>query len=149
MWTVFSWLRLCWWFVMNLQVPCYVGKFLNSLTTVSCLRSTSLFVARWNSIIDHVSLVPLLIKNLIQVLVYLLWLTLLCEIRRTSCVRNTRIVMLCWKYTCMQVLRSAFVYFNITRPVFMVYADGQLGRETPYATRVVINILEGYVNDSK
>jgi hypothetical protein len=34
------------------------------------------------------------------------------------------------------------MYLNILRPLFMVYADGQLGRETPYATGVVISILE-------
>jgi len=33
------------------------------------------------------------------------------------------------------------MYMNIRRPLFMVYADGQLGRETPYATRVVISVF--------
>ena len=44
--------------------------------------------ARWNSIIKHVSFVPPLIKNLIQISIYLLLRTLLCEINTGSFIRN-------------------------------------------------------------
>ena len=43
-------------------------------------RSSFVLRARWNSIIKHVPFVPPLIKNLIQISVYLLLRSLLCEI---------------------------------------------------------------------
>jgi hypothetical protein len=56
--------------------------------TVGSSRNSFVLGARWSSIIKHVSFVPSLIRNLIQISVYLLFLTLLCEINTGSCIPN-------------------------------------------------------------
>ena len=61
---------------------------MKSRVTVGFPRSSFVLGARWNSIIKHVTFVPPLIKNLIQVSVYLLLRTLLCEINPGSCIGN-------------------------------------------------------------